>query len=203
MTQNLRRTHAVQTVCLLLFSLGFAVSAIGPRYRAPWVLEHLPTAIVLPLVIYCARRGVFSVRSIVQITIFGFVHLYGAHYTYANTPLGFALRDALHLSRNHFDRIAHFAFGLLWLRPIRELAFPRPYGFMRELLVSCGLIAGVSLLYEQIEWISAVIADPNASIAFLGAQGDIWDAQKDATAASLGSVIGLLLERRRAATLPP
>jgi putative membrane protein len=187
---------SIARACLVTFAVAFVIAAIGPRYRAAWWLEHLATAVVLPIVVVLARRGLLSERSLVQLTIFGCLHLYGAHYTYANTPLGFALRDAFHLSRNHFDRIAHFGFGLLWLRPFRELAFPRPIGAARELSISCLIVGGVSLLYEQVEWITATIVDPGAGVAFLGTQGDVWDAQKDATAATLGSLVALLGERR-------
>lgn len=187
---------SIAKICLLVFAGGFVVFAFEPRYPRAWVLEHLPTVVVLPVVIWWAKRGLLSERALVQITLFGFLHLYGAHYTYANTPLGFALRDALQLSRNHYDRIAHFGFGLLWVHPLRELAFPKPIGVARELAITLGLIGGISLLYEQAEWITASLADPGAGIAFLGTQGDVWDAQKDATAATFGSLVALLGERQ-------
>ncbi len=184
--------------CFLLFVVTFVLLGIEPTHRAAWMLEHLPTAVMAALTIRLMRRQALSDRAWIQVTIFALLHLYGAHYTYAKTPLGFALRDALVLSRNHYDRVVHFAFGLLFLRPVRELLFPegKRAELGHELLVASAFIAAISLSYEQLEWLTAIIVDPSAGIAFLGTQGDEWDAQKDATAATLGGLVALLPELR-------
>lgn len=193
-----RRTSPVATLCFATFAIFFAIAAVRPLYPRAWLLEHVPTALAVPLMVYLVRKRVLSDRSLVQITLFGLLHLYGAHYTYANTPLGFALRDALDLSRNHYDRIVHFASGVLLLRPFRELAFPDDHRSTtaRELAISVCIIGAVALAYEQLEWLTAIMVDPAAGTAFLGTQGDEWDAQKDATAATLGALLALPFEHR-------
>jgi putative membrane protein len=183
-------------ICFAVFAVGFVVSAIKPLFPRAWLLEQLPTVLALPIAISLARRRALSDRAWIQVAIFALLHFYGAHYTYANTPLGFALRDAFGFGRNHYDRIVHFASGLLLFRVARELAYPPRYraGLVRELAVSWGLIAAVSLIYEQLEWLTAIVVDPAAGSAFLGTQGDEWDAQKDATAASIGGLIAMIPE---------
>lgn len=193
-----RHAAPVATWCFAVMAAGFVVTAFRPLFPRAWLLEHVPTALAVPLMVYLVRRRLLSDRSLVQITMFGLLHLYGAHYTYANTPLGFMLRDALELSRNHYDRIVHFASGVLLLHPFRELAFPKGQRSTttRELSISVCIIGAVALAYEQLEWLTAIIVDPAAGTAFLGTQGDVWDAQKDATAASIGSILALFFEHR-------
>lgn len=186
----------VPGLCALGFVLAWAVAAIEPRYPRAWMLENIPVFAAIPVALLVHRSGRLSDRAWLQVTAFMLLHVYGAHYTYANTPFGFQLRDLFGLSRNHFDRIAHFAFGLLFLRPMREL-LDLPGSRARALVVSVAMIGAASLLYEQLEWITATIADPAAGIAFLGVQGDVWDAQKDATCASVGSIVGVVIELSR------
>lgn len=186
----------VPGLCAATFVLAWTLAAIEPRFPRAWMLENLPVFAAVPLALLAHRSGRLSDRAWMQVTAFMLLHVYGSHYTYANTPLGFHLRDALHLSRNHYDRIAHFAFGLLFLRPMREL-LGLPGSRARALVVSVGMIGAASLLYEQLEWITATIADPAAGIAFLGVQGDVWDAQKDATCASVGSIVAVGVELLR------
>jgi len=200
-----RVSRPIPLIAFVITGIGFAVAAIGPRYPRAWMLEHVPTLILLPIALYLYRRGAFSDRSWLQIGAFALMHFYGAHYTYANTPLGFALRDAFALSRNHYDRIVHFASGVLLLRPMRELAFPPDHHstLVRELVISCAIIAAMALAYEQLEWLTAIAVDPAAGTAFLGTQGDEWDAQKDATAATIGAALAVLAELRSPRASPP
>lgn len=188
----------VSTICFAVFTAALLLSAYHPLFPRAFLLEHLPTALAVPLMAVLVRKKMLSDRSLLQITAFGLLHIYGAHYTYANTPLGFALRDALSLSRNHYDRIVHFASGLLLLHPFREVLYPPGLrrSLLHELVVSVCVVGAVALAYEQLEWLTAIAVDPAAGIAFLGTQGDVWDAQKDATAATLGSLVALVFERR-------
>jgi putative membrane protein len=172
--------------------------AIAPRYRADWVLENLPTFVAVPLAVIGYRRFRFSNRAYIQATVFLILHTIGSHYTYSEVPVGDWMRDLLSLSRNHYDRVVHFAFGLLMLRPVRELGFreraaPGPFAV---LYFSAAGVACWSLVYEVVEWLVASIADPTAGTAYLGTQGDVWDAQKDMALALVGSAIAALLEWR-------
>jgi putative membrane protein len=165
--------------------------AISPVDRSDWLLENiLAVALVLALVV-TYRKFPFSQFSYVLITIFMTLHAIGAHYTYSEVPLGFWLRDVLGLSRNHFDRLVHFAFGLLLAYPIRELLVRRagardPWSY----LLAVAVVQACSDLFEIIEAIVAHIVEPDLGKAYLGTQGDEWDAQKDMMAALTGAVLG-------------
>jgi putative membrane protein len=122
------------------------------------------------------------------------LHVVGSHYTYAEVPFGDVLKDWFNSDRNMYDRLVHFSFGLLLAYPIREV-------FMRVAKVKgfwsyyfpIDLVLAFSCTYELIEWWSARNVDPAAGLAFLGSQGDVWDAQKDMGIAGLGSIIAMLV----------
>jgi putative membrane protein len=126
------------------------------------------------------------------------LHEIGAHYTYAEVPwdrwfaalAGFSLHDALGLSRNHFDRAIHFAYGLLLTPAVVELVAARTVspGIWRW-LVPVSLVTASSALFELFEWAAAVCFGGDLGVAYLGTQGDPWDAQQDMFLALLGSVI--------------
>jgi putative membrane protein len=187
-------------ICLSVFAVVWVVLAVSPSDRMDWLLENGLTFIAVPLLLWSYRRHRLSDRAYVQITVFLVLHTIGSHYTYAEVPAGFWVQRALGLARNHYDRLVHFSFGLLMLRPIRELGF----GGTREpgpVAVAYFTIAGVALwscLYEVLEWAVAAIVDPAAGTAYLGTQGDQWDAEKDMGLAVLGAVIAAAIEWRRA-----
>ena len=195
-----RHRDRVPALCLGVFLVAWSALAIAPRFRDAWLLENLPVFGAVPLFVWGARRFRFSDRAYVQGTVFLVLHAIGSHYTYSEVPLGDWLRDALGLARNHYDRGVHFAFGLLLLRPIRELGFGRGRlrrpGELGTLYFSVAGVALWSVLYEIAEWLTARVADPAAGTAYLGTQGDPWDAEKDMGLAFLGALLALLLERR-------
>lgn len=125
--------------------------------------------------------------------MFAVLHAVGAHYTYAQTPIGFGVQDLLGLSRNHYDRFVHFSSGLLLVYPMRELIRRRLHlhGLAAYLMPVVVLLA-ISASYEIVEYQAARIVDPDLGTAFLGTQGDEWDAQKDMALAALGSITGML-----------
>jgi putative membrane protein len=168
----------------------WTVLAISPMDRSDWLLENaLAVALVLALVV-TYRKFPFSQLSYMLITIFMTLHAIGAHYTYSEVPLGFWLKDVLGLRRNHFDRLVHFSFGLLLAYPIREVLVRRagardPATF----LLAVAVVQACSDLFEIIEAMVAHIVEPDLGNAYLGTQGDEWDAQKDMTAAFTGAVL--------------
>ena len=188
----------VPAVCLGVFLVVWSALAIAPRFREDWLLENVPTFVALPLVVWRSRRFRFSDRAYVQGTIFAILHTIGSHYTYSEVPLGDWVREALALGRNHYDRLVHFAFGLLMLRPVRELGFgrgrQRTPGELGTLYFSVAGVALWSMLYEIVEWLTARVVDPAAGTAFLGTQGDPWDAEKDMTCALVGSLLAAAFE---------
>ena len=197
-TGQLATGDLVPALCLGVFLTVWIALAISPRYRADWLLENLPTFVGVPAAVLGYRRFRFSNRAYVQATLFLVLHTIGSHYTYSEVPLGEWLRDGLHLSRNHYDRLVHFAFGLLMLRPVRELGF-RNAGSPGRLAVLYFSAAGVacwSVVYEVVEWLVAAVADPAAGTAFLGTQGDVWDAEKDMALALCGALVAVASEWR-------
>jgi len=188
--------------CLIAFAIVWSGLGIAPRSRGDWVLENLPTFLGVPAAIWGFRRFRFSDRAYVQATLFLVLHTIGSHYTYSEVPAGFWARDLFGLARNHYDRFVHFAFGVLMLRPVRELGFWRGHpGRARELAFSIAGIGLCSVLYEVVEWAVASIVDPAAGTAYLGTQGDEWDAQQDMALALAGATLAAAaewwLDRRR------
>ena len=184
--------------CLGVFSTAWLLLAIAPWNRGAWVLENLPTAVVVGWMIATFRAFRFSARAYLQITAFLLLHTVGSHYTYSATPFGDWARDAFDLSRNHYDRLVHFSFGALMLAPNRELLVRGPVQvpWARQLGLAIAAIAAWSAGYEILEWLTAWVADPGAGAAFLGIQGDEWDAQKDMCCACTGAVLAAIVEAR-------
>ena len=189
----------VPATCLAVFLAVWAVCAIGPGSRTDWLLENALTFLAVPVAIATFHRFRFSNRAYVQATIFMILHAVGGHYTYARVPIGFWLASALGLARNHYDRIVHFSFGLLLLRPMRELGFRNDpsLGPYAKLYFSVAGIGLWSMAYEILEWLVATLVDPDAGSAYLGTQGDEWDAQKDMAVALVGALIAALFQFRR------
>jgi putative membrane protein len=175
---------------LLLYWL---LMAFNPFDRFDWLLENLLVFIYGVLLAATYHRFAFSNLSYGLFTLFITLHLTGAHYTYAETPLGFWLMEWLELSRNHFDRIAHFAYGLLCAYPLYELLRHRAHtGRGWSGLLAVTLVIGLSGSYEVIEMVVALLVSPELGDAYLGTQGDSWDAQKDMGLALLGAIVAII-----------
>jgi putative membrane protein len=182
---------------LLVWLAGlWIVTAIAPFDRRDWLLENLLVFFFVALLLLTYRRFVFSRLSYTLFALFLSLHLVGAHYTYAQTPFGFWLQDLLDLSRNHYDRIVHFAFGLLLGYPLRELLV-RAAGVKTSwsYLLVIMTVLGFSGFYEALEGVVAIVVSPELGNAYLGTQGDEWDAQKDTALAFSGAVIAMSLLR--------
>lgn len=196
----MKRTTLLHTL-LLWYGLLWTVLAIAPRDRQDWLLENLLALSAVATLAVTYRRFQFSTLSYVLITVFLSLHAVGAHYTYAEVPFGFWLRDALGLARNPFDRLVHFAYGLLLAYPLRELLI-RLAGlesFWSYYLPISGMLAQ-SGFFEIVEAVVAQIVSPELGAAYLGTQGDEWDAQKDMIAALLGAVLCMTVVLIAAAT---
>lgn len=190
-TADFRGNRRLQ-VLAVIYGLIWIALAIDPQFREDWLLENLLVVAFVSLLILTYRRRPYSDLSYMLMFAFMILHAEGAHYTYAEHPFGFWLQDAMGFERNHYDRIVHFSFGLLLVYPIREwfVRSARPSGRWATFFAVIAVIA-FSTVYELIEWAVAMIVDPVAGQAFLGTQGDVWDAQRDTGLASLGGVVGL------------
>ena len=186
-----RSTHLLSGL-LLLYSLFWSGLAIAPVNRRDWLLENLLTFASMLALTLTYRRFPLSNVSYCLITLFMTLHAVGAHYTYAEVPLGFWIQNFLSLSRNPFDRIVHFAYGALLAYPVREILL-RLAG-VRNLWsysLSVSLILAQSGLFEIVESVVATLVSPELGNAYLGTQGDEWDAQKDMAAAFGGAALAM------------
>lgn len=185
------RLLQVLLVGLLLF---WVIMAIAPFNRRDWLLENLLVFFYSALLVLTYRRFRFSNTSYVLFSIFMSLHLVGAHYTYSEVPIGSWLQSTLDLSRNHYDRVVHFSFGLLIAYPFRELLM-RAVGVVQSwsYIMTLTVVLAFSAFYEVMESIVAMLVDPELGMAYLGAQGDEWDAQKDTFLAFSGALVAMLV----------
>ena len=181
--------------------LGVAVvlvwSGIAPHDRTTWWLEVFPVLLAVPLLAATIARFPLTRLAYVLIALHAVVLMVGGHYTYAEVPLGFWVRDALYLARNHYDRLGHFAQGFVPAILVREVLLRktplRRGGWLFFLTTSVCL--AISAIYEFIEWWSAVLGGHSAD-AFLGTQGDVWDTQWDMFICLIGALTAQILLAR-------
>ena len=185
-----------------LFAVLWTALAISPLYRSDWLLENvLVFAFALSLALSW-RWFTFSRISVTLIFLFLCLHEVGAHYTYSQVPYdawvtsltGHSLNEAMGWERNHFDRAIHFSYGLLLAYPIREifLRVANVRGFWGYFL-PLDLTMSTSMMFELFEWGAAELFGGDLGMAYLGTQGDVWDAHKDMALASLGAFIAMLI----------
>ncbi len=179
---------------LAAFLAAWTWAAIDPLFRHDWLLENYLVFLFVPLILVTGRYFRLSDLSYTLITLFMILHVIGSHYTYAEVPFGVTLQRWFGSDRNMYDRLVHFSFGFLLAYPVREVfvRITRARGFWGYYL-PLELVLSFSAIYEIIEWLTAAAVDPAAGLAFLGSQGDVWDAQKDMLAAGVGAVIAMLL----------
>jgi len=188
------RTPFKKNGWLVLFIVAFLAawidSYVGTSDSANWFLENALVFMFLFFLIFTYKKFVFSDVSYLLICIYLCLHVYGSKYTYAENPFGYWLQDYLDLSRNHYDRIVHFSFGFLLAYPMREiflkwLQFPRWVAWALPIEITLS----ISGFYELIEWAVADLFFEAQGDAYLGTQGDIWDAQKDIFLAFVGAIL--------------
>jgi putative membrane protein len=188
-------------VLVLLWLVFSIVLGIAPRQRADWLMEHIVVAAGLAILVVTGRWFVFSKTAYTLGFLFTCLHTIGAHYTYSEVPYLEAWASLTGEpipaggTRNHFDRIIHFLYGLMLTRPWREAFYfamtPRRDFWSHLVVVSFSM--ATSLLYELFEWAAAVLWGGEAGMAFLGTQGDVWDAHKDMLLATIGSVLACVV----------
>ena len=162
-----------------------------------WWLEAIPVLIAVAILSITYHKFRFTNLSYFLIWLHCVILLIGAHYTYERVPLFNYLRDIFDLSRNHYDRVGHFAQGFVPAIIARELLIrtsPLKKGRWLVAVITLSIL-GISALYEIFEWIAAITSGESAS-EFLAIQGDIWDTQKDMLLAGLGASSALILLSR-------
>lgn len=175
---------------LVLFAAALVWSAIRPHDYLTWILEVFPALIGVVLMVATHKRFPLTPLLVVLLFVHALILIVGGHYTYAEVPLGFWMRDWFGFERNHYDRIGHFAQGFVPAIVAREILLRfrvvRGRGWLFMIVVSICL--AISAAYELLEW-SVAILTGEASDAFLGTQGDVWDTQKDMFLAGIGASV--------------
>ena len=176
--------------------------AIAPMKRSDWLAENLLVFVLLAVLVAVHRRFSFSRLSASLVFVFLCIHEVGAHYTYAKVPYnewwqaltgGPSLDQLLGFQRNQFDRLVHFSYGLLLAYPVREaLLRVMPARGFTGYFLAWNLILSSSAIYELIEWIGGAFMGGDTAKAFVGAQQDPWDSQKDMALAALAAGVALI-----------
>ncbi len=188
---------AATSIWLLVFFAVLVWSGIAPFDRYTWLLEVLPALIVLPALLFTARRFPLTPLVYWLILLHALILMVGGHYTYARVPAFDWLREVFGWSRNHYDRVGHLAQGFIPAMVVRELLLRtsplRPGRWLFTLSFACCM--AVSALYELLEWFVA-LRSGEAAESFLGTQGYVWDTQMDMFLCLIGSLSSLLLLAR-------
>jgi putative membrane protein len=180
----------------VLLAVGAALlilSGIGAKDRYTWILEVAPIFVAVPILVWTYKRFPLTPLAYRLILLHASILMLGGHYTYAEVPLGYWMKDLFGFSRNHYDRIGHFAQGFVPAILAREILLrktPLKSGGWLFFLVTCVCMA-ISAFYEFIEWWTA-LASGQAATAFLGTQGDVWDTQWDMFLAFVGAITAQL-----------
>jgi len=176
-------------ILLGIYVLEFIIAGIKPFSREVWCAENLPIVAIVIFLVYLFQKGIrFSNIAYLLMFVLPFWHTIGGHYTFELVPFDW-FNNLFGFERNMFDRIGHFAVGFYAL-PIYEYLVSRKLVANKFIAITYAIftIAFVAVFYEWVEWWYADLFGGDAGVAFLGSQGDIWDAQKDMLLDVLGAV---------------
>lgn len=196
---NTFKQQPVLLLLTLIYSAVFLFAGFDPVSRTVWFAEILPALLILVGIFFIASRFEFSTTALVLMFVWLILHTIGSKYTFADVPFDW-FNDLIGSERNNFDRVAHFSIGF-YAYPIAEYLI-KTKKCSAPLAMAFGLFTLMSVAagYEIIEWWYAAIAGGEEGIAFLGSQGDIWDAQKDMlcdTAGALSALLLMLIQREK------
>jgi len=187
---------------LAAFGVLWVALAIRPHDRTVWIAENTLSVLAVIAILWTYPSWPLSNLSYLLIVVFLVLHTIGGHYTYVRVPyedlaravLGLEVRTRFGWLRNHYDRLVHFCYGLLVGYPLFELLelYAAPSGWWSYAL-SPALIMASSMIFEVIEWWAAALLGKGSGAAYLGSQGDEWDAQKDMGLAAVGSIIAMVI----------
>ena len=181
------------TLLAIVLLVCLATVIDPPAGRLSWMLEVGPGLAGMAVLVALYRR--FPMSHLVYWCVFlhMFVLIYGGYYTYAETPLGNWAKDFFGLSRNPYDRVGHVALGVFPAFVTREVLLRKTPlqrgGWLYFIVIS--IILAIAAFWELLEWWVAMIVASDVGQAFLGSQGDIWDAQWDMVLALIGAMVAL------------
>ncbi len=198
MTDTHSTNPPVQRRLIGLLLILLLAAQIDQPYPEIALLQHIPTMLLIVTGPLLLRRWPLSTASVACIVAFMALHTLGGRYAYSNVPYddwaraltGTTMSDAFGWTRNHYDRLVHFAFGALSVVPVAEIA--RRWGGLSRrgaAFTALGWVLATSCLYEIFEWLLTIVAAGETADRYNGQQGDIWDAQKDMALATLGAIL--------------
>lgn len=179
-----------------IYVLVWIMMAINPKYPQDWLLENVLVFLIFPFVVWMDSRHHYTLLSIIFLLIFASLHSLGSHYTYAEMEHFDTVTQFFGFERNHFDRLVHFLFGLLLFRILFEMLNSGMQSVKKALLLTFTMVVTISTVYEILEWFAVILFHSELGAAFLGTQGDIWDAQQDTLLAIIGALVNLLFYKK-------
>ncbi len=175
-----------------IYVVVWIILAINPKYPQDWLLENVLVFLIFPYIVWMDKKYQYSLTAIIFLFIFASLHSLGSHYTYSEMEHFDVISQFFGFERNHFDRLVHFMFGLLLFKLLFEMSTTHVSNIKTALLFTFTMVVSISTLYEIVEWLAGAILHPELGMAFLGTQGDVWDAQKDTLAAIIGALINII-----------
>jgi putative membrane protein len=175
-----------------IYIVVWTIMAIDPKYPQDWLLENVLIFLFFPFILWMDHKHHYTLPSLILLLIFASLHSLGSHYTYAEMEHFNVITEFFGFERNHFDRFVHLLFGLLVFRILFEMIASYAVSIKSALLFTLTMIISISTFYEMLEWLAAVILHPELGMAFLGTQGDVWDAHKDTALAMTGALINIV-----------
>lgn len=190
-------TRKEPQLLLAVVGVTLVVSRIGSYDPLTWFLEIVPILIIAPVLMI--TYGKFPLTPLLYrlLLVHALILILGGHYTYARVPVGYWFQDLLDLSRNHYDRLGHFAQGFIPAILVREILLRRSPLVRGKWLffLTVSVCLAFSAFYEFTEWWAAVAGGESAD-NFLGTQGDIWDTQWDMFLALVGAITSQMILSR-------
>ncbi len=204
--QHVRQMGVIQYASLTILLLAVVLASIRPLEWEAYMLHQLGTLLMIAMLLWAQWRIGLTALSFVLYIGFLLIHVLAAHYLYSYVPYdawlqaccGFSLNELMGWQRNMYDRLVHFASGLLlypFFYRLFQVAFPSTKPVLVSLLV-IQFVMGTALIYEWIEWAIAITLSPQAAELYNGQQGDVWDAHKDMLLATLGAVLAAVWSKR-------
>lgn len=189
---------------LAILVLCIVIASIQPLEYPSYFLHQIGTVLMLITLFYCLKKIGLTLFSFILYLGFLVIHVLGAHYLYSYVPynewsieyLNFDLNQAMGWTRNMYDRLVHFAYGLLlypfFLR-LFQVWFPT-LSAKALFFLTVQFVMATSLVYEWIEWVLAMGLSPEEGENYNGQQGDVWDAHQDMLIATFGAMMtGLMM----------
>jgi putative membrane protein len=200
----LRRLHQAvfQRMLLLAFAVFFVFWLHDPPYELHAVIHVVPTWIAIAILLTSTKYFPLTNTSLVFLILFLTLHVLGTRYVYSFVPydqwatqlLGIDVTTGVPPSRNHYDRLVHFSFGLL-IAPVAREAQCRIWQVKPawSYFTAVEFVLASSMVFELAEWLGAVTLAPDFADSYLGQQGDVWDAHKDMGLAAMGAVLSMFV----------